>query len=623
MSKRGIEDKVLGNEHLAVIDKISPVGVFRLDKLGNCIYTNQRWCAISGYSIDNSLGNGWLRAVHPDDLDDITEWWSENTIFHQNTAKELRLLTPENQLKWVVIRLAPERDSNKNITGFIGSITDITERKRAGQSLKESEELNRTLVENSPNAILIQLADTTIVFANKKTLEMIGANDEHQIIGRSTREFIFSEDRPELDARLQKIIQTNETGPPYEFGIKRLDGTKIIGESVAVPFKWKGEQAILLVIHDVTAAKESLKRLEISEQNLKQFITDAPVAVAMFNTDMNYVGCSLRWIVDWWKKPEKVTPEYFIGKNHYALFPDVTEYWKKVHKRALMGAYEANEEDCFVGEDGQTHWLRWEARPWHQSDGSVGGIIIYTEFITERKKAENELKILADKLMKSNKELQQFAYITSHNLRAPMVNLDTLLGLYEPDNAYDNDQKEIYAKIVSSVDQLKSSLNDLIKLVEVRESHETIKKEVRFEDSLKQVLRALHTQIITEEAHIKHDFSQARSVHFESNVMESILQNLLTNAIKYRRPEPLKITLKTQDFRDYVVLTVKDNGIGMDLEKVGNKLFGMYQRFHNTGEGKGLGLYIIKSQLESLGGRIEVKSKPGEGTTFIIYFKKY
>ena len=234
MSKRGIEDKVLGNEHLAVIDKISPVGVFRLDKLGNCIYTNQRWCAISGYSIDNSLGNGWLRAVHPDDLDDITEWWSENTIFHQNTAKELRLLTPENQLKWVVIRLAPERDSNKNITGFIGSITDITERKRAGQSLKESEELNRTLVENSPNAILIQLADTTIVFANKKTLEMIGANDEHQIIGRSTREFIFSEDRPELDARLQKIIQTNETGPPYEFGIKRLDGTKIIGESVAV-----------------------------------------------------------------------------------------------------------------------------------------------------------------------------------------------------------------------------------------------------------------------------------------------------------------------------------------------------------------------------------------------------
>ncbi|MEM8566721.1 MAG: PAS domain S-box protein [Bacteroidota bacterium] len=608
-------------EALSIIDKVSPIVIFKADKEGKCIYISQKWTEISGYSFEESIGDGWISAVHPEDKTRTLSGWKPKTA-SQVSITEYRIITKHGDIKWLVTRVAAEISENDQVIGYIGSATDITERKLAEHSLQASEEMNRKLVENSPNAIVIQELDTTIVFVNKRAIELLGARSEKEILGKSTKNFIHPDDQPGIAARFKQIVSTNQRGEPYTFRINGFRNNRFLGESIAVPFHWKEKKVVLLVIRDVTEERENLEKVADSEKRLKQFIQYAPVAVAMFDKNMNYVGCSHKWLKDWWKKEEEVSIDDVIGKNHYDLFSDVSNYWKKVHQRVLKGAYEVNEEDFFVDEKGKTHWLRWEARPWRRKDDDIGGVIIFTEFITERKKAENDLKVVADQLLESNQELQQFAYITSHNLRAPIVNLDTLLGFYDPKIGYNEDNAQVFDKIIKSVDQLKSSLNDLIQLVDIRETKSLRTREINFMDSLNQVLRAVETQINTGDTELTYNFDKAPSVTFEASVLESILQNLITNALKYRRAAPLHINLYTYNSEEYVVLKISDNGIGMDLDVVGTKLFGMYQRFNDTKEGKGLGLYIVKSQIESMGGKIEVESTPNEGSTFIIYFKK-
>ena len=611
----------LDNDNLSIIGKISPVGIFRTDIQWRCSYVNDKWSEITGFSMEQALEEGWYNSIHPGDLEEVREKWYSHDYSKAPITTEHRLLTAGRKQRWVLTQIVAETNDKGYSEGFIGSITDITEGKKASQALKESEELNRKLVENSPNAILIQTQEAEIVFANKAAVKLLNAKKTGVLVGKSIYEFIPRKGLDDLKKRTEETLRTDKTSTAFEQEVFGMNGSRKYIESIAVPFQWKGDKAILLVNRDITIQKLSLQKLESSEKQLRHFIQDAPVAVAMLDRQMNYIACSRLWLSNWWKKKTKMTTESIVGQNHYQLFPDVTEYWKKVHNRALKGAYEANEEDYFITEEGKAEWLRWEVRPWRSED-KIEGLIIYTEFITERKNAEKNLMLLADELMASNEELQQFAYITSHNLRAPIVNIDTLLSFYDPSQAMTEDNKQIFEKILLSFDQLKSSLNDLIKLVDLKRGQHTTKEIVVFEDVLRKVLRNIETQVAAEEAKIKYDFSSVPKVLFKSPVLESVLQNLITNALKYRRDEPPKIAVRTDSVDDYVTMTVQDNGMGMDLDKIGSRIFGMYQRFHEGIDGKGLGLYIVKSQVESLGGKIDVESRVGHGTTFTVYIKK-
>ncbi|MEM9390306.1 MAG: PAS domain S-box protein, partial [Bacteroidota bacterium] len=161
-------------EPLSIIDKVSPVTIFKADKAGKCVYVNQKWSEISGYSVEETLGDGWINAVHPEDRERTRKKWKPNTE-NNVSHTEYRIITKQGDIKWIVARVAAEISEDSKIIGYIGSATDITERKLAEQALQESEEMNRKLVENSPNAIVIQDLGTKIVFVNKKALELMGA----------------------------------------------------------------------------------------------------------------------------------------------------------------------------------------------------------------------------------------------------------------------------------------------------------------------------------------------------------------------------------------------------------------------------------------------------------------
>lgn len=241
--------------------------------------------------------------------------------------------------------------------------------------------------------------------------------------------------------------------------------------------------------------------------------------------------------------------------------------------------------------------------------------------ISDMKKKQYHLDNLTKKLLKTNSELQKFAYITSHNLRAPIVNLESLLQFYDYETS-DVQNHEIVEKMETSIKRLKDTLDDLVLVVSKKTEDKTFEN-VDIEFEIYQVLNDFQREIENANAKIEIDFSAVDKIVYNTKRFREIFAQLISNSLKFQNIQiPLKIELKSSDCIDFIAIEISDNGTGIDLDKNMSKMFGLYQRFHPEIEGKGSGLFIIKSQIESLDGKIEVKSKLNFGTTFTVFFRK-
>ncbi len=228
-----------------------------------------------------------------------------------------------------------------------------------------------------------------------------------------------------------------------------------------------------------------------------------------------------------------------------------------------------------------------------------------------------ELKKTNEELVKHNNELQQFSNTLSHNLRSPVANLLGLSQLFKLDDS-DESRTHIAEHIHKSAQALDGVIKDLNKIVELRNNLFQIKEKIDIKKEvadiwtvLEQSAKQCNAQLIPR-IHEPVTFAVRSYFH-------SMLYNLISNAIKYRHPDrDCLIELTTDKIDGNCIIKVKDNGMGVDLARHGHKMFGMYKRFHTHLEGKGLGLFLTKQQVESMGGTIRVESELGEGTTFIV-----
>ncbi len=242
--------------------------------------------------------------------------------------------------------------------------------------------------------------------------------------------------------------------------------------------------------------------------------------------------------------------------------------------------------------------------------------------ITDKKKIEKEQKALTEELMRNNQDLQQFSFITSHNLRAPVANLISLLGLYDRQNTAEDFNKVLIEKFEEATLQLNSTLNDLVDVLVIKSNTNVEKQTI----SLSQILEAtrlnINNLLSDQKGSIEADFSEVETLEYSKVHLDSIFLNMISNAVRYRSPErPPQIKIKSYRENQWVVISFQDNGLGIDLKRYKDRLFGLYQRFHVSKEGKGLGLYMTKSQVMAMGGNIEVESEPGKGSIFKVFFK--
>lgn len=242
-------------------------------------------------------------------------------------------------------------------------------------------------------------------------------------------------------------------------------------------------------------------------------------------------------------------------------------------------------------------------------------------FIEIQKKTEQALREkVSNELVQRNRDLEQFAYIISHNLRSPVANI---LGLNQmlSDNPDEEMKKEILDKINISSTRLDSVIKDLNEILQVRREISELKTNIDLKQLIENVKESISAIIVNNKVEFKINFDEVGVISSIRTYLGSIFFNLITNSIKYAKPEESAcIEISTKRVKNNIIILYKDNGIGIDLMKFGDELFGLYKKFNTNVEGKGIGLYMVKTQVEVMGGSISVKSELGLGTEFEITF---
>jgi len=371
---------------------------------------------------------------------------------------------------------------------------------------------------------------------------------------------------------------------------------------------------------DVTAQR-------MAENKFRGLLESAPDAMVIVNAEGNIQLIN--------KQAEKLfgyTAEELINKSVEILIPKQFSEDHVLHRDGFfanprvrtMGV--GNEKELFArNKNGMEIPIQISLSPLQTEEGllisaAIRDITIQKTAQEKIINAKNDLEILAQKLIIQNSQLADFAQITSHNLRAPVSNLNSLLGFYvESDDAEEKDF--LFKKFEAVINHLTVTLNTLVEALKIRSDNSREKEDILFEDVLKTTTDILSGEILKTNAIIKADFSKLPLINYDKIYLESIFLNLIGNAIKYRSNDrDPEINIRSERDNEKIKLTISDNGLGINLDRHGNKIFGLNKVFHRHPDAKGVGLYMTKTQIEAMGGAINVSSKVNEGTTFTIIF---
>lgn len=444
-------------------------------------------------------------------------------------------------------------------------------------------------------------------------------------VGKTSKwwfERIHPEDSLKMSVKLYSFLEQKTEKWQDEYRFQCADGSYKYVFDRGFLVKDKDGKPIRMIgaIQDVTKQKEEEQRLRLLETVITQ--TKDAVMITDIDTSQNvipniiFVNSAFTDMTGY--KAEEVigkSPIMFIGPKS-----DMLEFDKL--KTAIQDYKECFVETINYKKNGEEFWNNFSMIPVTDKDGEHSHWISIQRDVTEEKNKEKEREQLIRELTQNNKDLKQFSYITSHNLRAPLSNLTGLLNLVEDMDIEDPELKEIISGFTKSTHLLNETINDLVKVVIIKDNPSIHKEKVLIKEIFENVFNQLSFLIGLHKPILKIDLEEVSILNINKSYLESIFLNLLTNAIKYRSENrQLKVNISSKVEDDNLVLTFKDNGVGIDLVRNRDKIFGLYQRFHNHPDSRGLGLYLVKSQVEAMGGTINVESTVGKGTTFTIVFK--
>ncbi|MBL4678374.1 MAG: PAS domain S-box protein [Mucilaginibacter sp.] len=277
-----------------------------------------------------------------------------------------------------------------------------------------------------------------------------------------------------------------------------------------------------------------------------------------------------------------------------------------------------NFENRYLTKSGETVWLSWTSIP----DDETQTVYGVAKNVTHKKKVEEDRNTLIKNLTTLNGDLKQLTFATSHNMRSPVNNLIKMFNMLDRSKIQDGETREFIEVMQGATDSLRETLNSYVDGLADKAVLKSKTVKVNLGDALDSVTRSVSSLIESSGATIVTDFSTWDVVDFNECYMESIFLNLITNSIKYSKPgvKP-EIRIHTDIANGVKQLIFEDNGIGFDMEKIGNKLFGLNQKFHANDDSKGIGLYLVHTHITSLGGGIALDSQPGKGSSFTLSFR--
>lgn len=442
--------RIKERDYQLLVSGVKDYAIFKMDADGLVATWNSGAELINGYKEEEILGK------HIDIF--YTEEDKESRIpqhnlqlaqqFGRYEAEGWRLRKDGSRF-WANTVYTALYDDEGTLYGFVKITRDISLRKRLEEQLKKSnEELEekvkirtaqitkserrfRALIENSNDIITLMDASFKLIYRSPAATRILGWTNEDMLGVQATKN-IHPEDQPEALEIVKEVMANPGIAIYCKFRMHHKKGhylwvegtlTNLLGD--------KDVNAIVFNFRNVTERVKADEKLKEREKLLQLFIEHSPASQAMLDDQMNYIAVSKRWLQDY-----NLTNQDLTGKSHYEVFPDLPQHWKEIHQRCLKGAVERSEEDSMIQPDGERIWIRWEIRPWYRSSGKVGGVIIFSENITERKKTEKQRIFDANNLS---------ALINNtHDL---MWSVDKNFRLITSNKAFDKEVKSVTGEI--------------------------------------------------------------------------------------------------------------------------------------------------------------------------------
>ncbi len=536
----------------------------------------------------------------------------------------------------------------------------------------------RALVENTPDIIVIANELNKIIFSNDKITSTFGYQPE-EVLQQPLSLLLPPSYRDVYEVEFSRYIKNFKTrafNPITEVPGYRKDGT-IFPAEISVSVWFEDDHAFSsVIIRDISQRKKYEESLASEREFLKAVLDSA---------DDIIIGCDENGFINFHNESARVNqliptlhgsllnkPKEWLKASRFYHPDGITPMRLKELPlyKALKGKVVKNQELIIKTADNINHLLVANGRQIVSKEGLIKGAVVvihdittlrqHTNSILEKNQqllqANNDLKEAERKLIeannllesrviarteeltaknqelnyynqalqKANIDLDNFIHIASHDLKVPIVNMEALLKILNKVVGTGNeDALDIIDKLDFSVARMKKSIQAISEVAKVQKQVEYQLEIIDLPELVVEIMESIAEQIRTENVNLEYDFSEVSTIRYSYINLKSILYNLITNAIKYKAPDRApQIKISTQKLPDGIKLHVQDNGLGIDLEKNGAKLFTMFNRLHDHVEGSGIGLYIIKRIIENTGGTIGVSSQVGVGSTFTVYFKK-
>ncbi len=591
------------------VENLSRVGFFDYDPKTNHTFWDKYMHEICGLEEGSDVDKNeyFFSLVHPDDKKRALKNFQTNNApgsENVNFKDQFRLIVDGKELV-VSITGVIFKNENLEVLRNLGIVNDITKSLETQAALRESEEKMRSILDYTPDNIFSVDLDYKISYINRVAPGLT----REGVIGTSVVQLVTEEDREMVKALLDKVVSE---GTEEGFFTKYYGPNGIVvnySSKVTPIFNEEKVVGATFISRDVTDQEETRSKLAESEYRFRTLVESSIDNI--FTVDREWTINFINRIGSEFKR------EDVVGKKitDFLLPQDKEPVTKKLYE-VFTKNVSAEYNTVFEYSKGRIHYST-KVSPLSE-DGEVYGAVFISRDITSYTRQSEKLKEQSKELQRINQNLEQLAYVSSHDMKAPVANLKSLVRLLEEEEAISEGGLPIFEKMKKAIDQMNHTIVTLNEVFAVQSNLDLKREMTHIEEIYDDVYNSIENQITESNATVKTQFD-LKKLEFPSVHLISIIQNLITNSIKYKHPDRKpEIMIKSYKEEGYSWLEVKDNGRGIDLEKYGSKVFGLFQRFDLSTEGKGIGLHIIKSIVENYGGEVMLRSKPNDGTTFII-----
>lgn len=607
------------------------IGMALVGLNGNWLKVNRELCNILGYTEVELLKQTFQDITHPEDLEKDLIFLNELIEGKRDHYQmEKRYFHKDGHIVYIILAVSMVKDTEGTILHFISQIIDISQRKKQELEIAYQQDLLTTFYNLSPIGIALMDYETgSFINVNEKLLAPTGYTKIQFLLLKN--QDITPSEYQEVDAKAKWELESTGSYSLYEKEFIRKDGTRypVALQGVCVN-DVHGKKRVWSVIRDISTEKEAERKLKEALSNF-QAVLDASTQVSIIATDIHgqitffnsgaekLLGYSAHEVVGL-NTPLLIHKEEEVKKESKRLFAN---YKKQINGFEVF-VYEVNrgmpitKEWTYLHKDTSEIPVLLSVNAITIDNEIVGYLGIATDISIVKK--VDEIQSLLQITEEQNNRLKNFAQIVSHNLRSHSGGISGLIELLRIELPH-LDQYEQFNLLKQGASSLVQTVEDLADIVKVNlTKHQLVP--VNIHAVIEKNRTSVQLQLQQTDFQLINEVDAAFNVQGVPVYLDSIVLNFITNAIKYRcydKKSYLRITAETTPH--YNILRFADNGVGIDLERFGDKLFGMYKKFHKREDSRGIGLFITKNQIESMGGKIEVESEVNKGTTFSIYFK--